>query len=1014
MNSAFLIASGLPASHQEQEMDILASNLLVLASAGSGKTFQLGNRILGLLGRGAPPSSIAALTFTRKAAGEFADSVLTKLAKAAADPATASSLRREARLPDTDFAELLETTVRGLPEMTFGTMDSFFASVVRGFQYELGLTGGTFDLVEGPRARLLADGLIASILGSALESDQGEEFLHAFRRATIGREEQGVLSPLRKSIAAWHELFRTRGENEWQAPPIETAEPEEWETHKQGLAAAALSQLHLVDFNRKGQREALEDAIGKLASHTIGSGSLGSPTSLLGSLLNAASSEGDALEVRHYKDFTIPGPAARPIRHLIALAARCEAGAAARRTRAMREIVSRYDAQKDLRHRRAGRLGFDDVKYLMGRWACDETARLRREHVDFRIDSRIDHWLLDEFQDTSRADWNALLPLLDEAITRNDATTFIVGDRKQAIYAWRGGDVGLFGEIMRNYHAGITVASMAESWRSSPEILSMVNLICGDATTLPAIFGPVAETWIDEWQEHISAPPLQAASRAGHACVEIVGDREARFQRLTEILAENHVGTRPLTCGILLRSNSLVREVADHLRNEGYDVIEEGSRHPGSDNQPGALILSLLRWLADPSDHEAAELLQMVSPPLFTADAGPFARWEDLTRSVARRGLAATVRDCLGENTRAFGDFGTRRYDELIFQLDLLDASHCCSAREAADWLANLEISQSPGVGAVQVMTIHKSKGLGFDLVIIPEVSGDTIPKANQFEIALGDDWIIQSPPQWARRIFPELLAAEESWGQSQRHEAICGLYVALTRAKRGLHVLLDKPSADPAKDEHPSLANWILRSTGCSPDAPARKYGPATWSASLPSVNPDPAAPSPRPQPLRSRAASRAAAPRKPSILSRTSAASGTRIHQILQSVGWLDEPVAPEPPFAGELASLNTPEIRDLLSRKGRTIRLLHEQAVLTKGENRIESGVIDRLHLHLEPSGTVHRIEIIDFKTDRVERVDLLLERHAGQLERYTAALHKIHPSAEIERVLVSTRLGRLIRF
>ena len=64
-------------------MNILAKNLLILASAGSGKTFQLGNRVIGLVARGAEPEKIVALTFTRKAAGEFADSVLTKLAAAA-------------------------------------------------------------------------------------------------------------------------------------------------------------------------------------------------------------------------------------------------------------------------------------------------------------------------------------------------------------------------------------------------------------------------------------------------------------------------------------------------------------------------------------------------------------------------------------------------------------------------------------------------------------------------------------------------------------------------------------------------------------------------------------------------------------------------------------------------------------------------------------------------------------------------------------------------------------------
>ena len=74
-------------------MKILEKNLLILASAGSGKTFQLGNRVIGLVARGVAPERIVALTFTRKAAGEFADSVLMKLADAASVPAAAAKLR---------------------------------------------------------------------------------------------------------------------------------------------------------------------------------------------------------------------------------------------------------------------------------------------------------------------------------------------------------------------------------------------------------------------------------------------------------------------------------------------------------------------------------------------------------------------------------------------------------------------------------------------------------------------------------------------------------------------------------------------------------------------------------------------------------------------------------------------------------------------------------------------------------------------------------------------------------
>ncbi len=111
-------------------IDILSKNLLILASAGSGKTYQLGNRVIGLIGcRDVKPESIVALTFTRKAAGEFADSVLTKLGRASLDSKEAERLNADLG-ERVDAIAVLERVVATLPRIQFGTMDSFFSRVV--------------------------------------------------------------------------------------------------------------------------------------------------------------------------------------------------------------------------------------------------------------------------------------------------------------------------------------------------------------------------------------------------------------------------------------------------------------------------------------------------------------------------------------------------------------------------------------------------------------------------------------------------------------------------------------------------------------------------------------------------------------------------------------------------------------------------------------------------------------------------------------------------------------------
>ncbi|MDP3850041.1 MAG: UvrD-helicase domain-containing protein [Luteolibacter sp.] len=1004
-------------------MDILAKNLLILASAGSGKTFQLGNRVIGLVAKGAAPERIVALTFTRKAAGEFADSVLTKLAEAAGDERKASSLRRDLGLPDADFKESLERVARALPGFTLGTMDSFFSKIVRGFQYELGLTGGKFDLLEGPRAAVLADEMLAGILGDALSNESGEAFFHAFRRATIGREDQGVLKALREFVKCWQDRYREGQSLEWGPAALAGAGIDEWPKRKSALAAVVLQGLDGIEFTRKGQRESLEKEIANLEAHVIGGGSLGKVSVLMKSMLAAVATPEGPLTLKSYKEFTLAGPAGIALREMVELAACCEMAAALQRTRAVREVVAVFDGLCEKRLRRNGLLGFNDVKILMGGWARGEDARLRREAVDFRLDSRIDHWLLDELQDTSRADWTGLLPLIDEvASPDSEGTMFIVGDRKQAIYAWRGGDVGLFDEVIRRYQdGGLEIAPMEESWRSCPEVLSLVNRVCGDTETMAALFGEVTGRW--DWRDHVPAASLAGPEKRGEARVEMVGTWEERLARLAEILGDLEIGRCAMTCGVLLRGNEKVREVADALRAHGFDVIEEGRREPAKDNPVGIALSHLLMWLADPADAYAREVVEM--SPLaagLRATHGPSWRevWESLTLALSRGGFAKTLGEVIAADWPAWSDFGRRRAGDLLGALAALDARGGVSPDEAADWISRLEISQNPGVAAVQVMTIHKAKGLGFDVVILPEVPDQVLPQSQYFEVAEGEGWISQTPPKWARDLIPEMCASEQRWAADQRYEGFCMLYVALTRAKRGLFVLLEPP-AEKADPDKPSLANWLARSAGGDAQSGVIfQSGTPDWKENIAMMETE--------EPAAANRGLGAAVPRRgrkiPSgAKSKDQAPAhspagmrfGSEVHALLEGVAWADEETHTFPACdAGKAvaALLRNPALRDVFERQDREIELFREQAADAILDGTLLSGVIDRLHLHRDPAGTVARVEIIDFKTDAVKTPDELSVRYSGQMAAYRAAMGKIHPKAIIDCLLVSVRHAAVI--
>jgi ATP-dependent helicase/nuclease subunit A len=1006
-------------------MNILAKNLLILASAGSGKTFQLGNRVIGLVAGGVQPERIVALTFTRKAAGEFADAVLTKLAKAASEEPAAAALRRVLAMPEADFGEVLERVVRALPRFTLGTMDSFFAKVIRGFQYELGLTGGKFDLLEGARAAAAQDALLETILGGMLAGAAGTEFLQAFRRALTGKEETQVLEGLRRFVQEWHSRYRTRKHAAWGPAELAGVAWEDWEARKTFLLDKMAQGMDKIAFTDKRQAAALELVLQRLQAHLIGSGSLGGATGLLESVLAAvAAGGGGGLEVKFYKEFVIDGQAGETLREIMQLAARCEWAAALLRTRAVREVMAVYDALCETRQRRRGMLGFDDVKFLMGDWVTSEAARMRREAVDFRLDGRYDHWLLDEFQDTSRSDWLGLLPLIDEAAGAGEGSMFIVGDRKQAIYAWRGGEVGLFDEVMRRYHGGLEVEAMAESWRSCPEVLELVNRVCGEVGIMRGIFGAVAERW--QWQAHVAAAPLREAEQRGEARVEVVaGKWPERLARLAGLLEELGIGKRGGSCGVLVRSNQQVREVAQHLRAAGFDVIEEGRREPAKDNPAGVVLGHLFKWLADPGDVFAREVVDMspLAAVLSQRFGGTWQEvWEGLSGRAAAVGFAELVAEVVDTCWNEWSAFGQRRVGDVMAALAALDAQGGVTAREAADRLERLEVAQSPGVAAVQVMTIHKAKGLGFDVVVVPDVGDDGIPQAQRFTVAEGDGWISQTPPKWARDILPELRAAEACWAADQRYEAFCTLYVALTRAKRGLYVLLEMP-AKARGDDNTSLSNWLEQTLAASGE-PGVVYqsGTADWVAGLPLMEHKPE--------LAEQLVLGAGALRrerlKPSGVKRQEAAGvvrqavtglrfGCEVHAAFERLGWVDEVAADLPhDAAGRLVAglLDKAALRAIFERRGRQVELFREQPVDAVIDGKWLSGVIDRLHLHRDAAGAVVRVEVIDFKTDACTEVGGLLACHAGQMRAYCEVMALAFPGARVEGLLLSTHLRALV--
>jgi ATP-dependent exoDNAse (exonuclease V) beta subunit len=86
---------------------------------------------------------------------------------------------------------------------------------------------------------------------------------------------------------------------------------------------------------------------------------------------------------------------------------------------------------------------------------------------------------------------------------------------------------------------------------------------------------------------------------------------------------------------------------------------------------------------------------------------------------------------------------------------------------------------------------------------------------------------------------------------------------------------------------------------------------------------------------------------------------------------------------------------------------VELFREQAVDAVLDGKWLTGIMDRLHLHRNTSGTVTQVEVIDFKTDALDHIGDLVERYSGQMNAYREVMAKAYPDAQIDCILLSTR-------
>lgn len=527
------------------------------------------------------------------------------------------------------------------------------------------------------------------------------------------------------------------------------------------------------------------------------------------------------------------------------------------RTDGIHDLMERYVSAYENSILASGRVTFDDITALAKKV-------LERDDVPTEtaqdLDVRLRHWMLDEFQDTNREQMDTLNAMLQDVLTSRDAaefeqnghryearqaSLFVVGDVKQSIYSFRGGTPeilqGMLPDAKGTPHETwgrlMQYSALQQSFRSSPVIMDFVNtLFCGLRDTLPdEAFSAWAKdkAYLQPFCNHRAAkrrmpgyvrvsmlPKNSADPEAAEfdtACAHIKHILENDLQETPDNSVISALKGE-MSVGVLVRTNKEVETLYRYLRKE---LGNEAPLYMVSDNfvaigsPMGEWLQAFFLWLEHPTDaYRRAVVLESeagkhLMPPVAEGEspaareAAMLADWQNL---LAAKGYKGTLQSLLKlVDTAAYDEATARTWLQAAQDFDV-------SGGDAEAWIRFIRqrsYQSIPPKNSIQIMTMHKSKGLEFDAVILPFVGNKNVDDTQKMKHFRSGKSILLSPGGDSQRQgIPELDPFVEEWRTERRTEEYNLLYVAVTRAKRALFLLLHSGAqpykhTDAVKDHH-------------------------------------------------------------------------------------------------------------------------------------------------------------------------------------------------------------------
>lgn len=815
------------------------------ASAGSGKTYELAYKyIRDVIEQPLRYRHILAVTFTNKATEEMKSRILSKIHELASgrDPRYEQRLADDLSLPvPTVRRRALE--VRGYilhdySHFTVLTIDTFFQRILRAFIKELGI-----DLnynVEIETASILAKS--ADALVEQITSDpELERWIAAFvdERIADGRGwdvREGIL-------ALGDELFK-----ESNRRALEDARPKKEleKAVKELVARSNASREAFAEVARRalgmmrGAGVAATDFSGKgrsfaLYFERVAAGELPEPAATVRKRAESAEGWTTREAPAAARDLA---PALQPL--LQELCRRYDEDSKLWNTAAlMREnfrsfaLLADLYAQVKLLCENENTLLLSETKNILSTFVENNDAPFIYE----KVGNRYDRLMIDEFQDTSSREWHNFLPLLLNAMAQvadDERAVLIVGDIKQSIYRWRGGDWRILHEgARRELGASQTeVRDLTENWRSLPVVVEFNNrmiesvvqaadgrlsaeldeaLACGAIAR--DLHGELRGMLARAYTAHTQTP-RRTDGNPGYVTVEEFADEAPLIEAVCGVLDR---GFRPKDILVLVRSSNDGRRAADRLlafkesnRDPRYafDVMTQDSLVIGS-SPITAFVTAAFQLSVDPEDSIRRALYNR-----YIGDRPLDAPLPDEELSFLLSLRLLPPEEAFEEVVMRY-DLGNagRHGHEIAYLQALHEQIIAFSTKRVADlplflaWWAERGAAKAltveQGERTIEVTTIHKAKGLGREVVIVPYCSWPLSPRTAGggtivWAAPSGDDAALGTLPLRYRKEMSRSQFSDEYFREEVYTwiDNINLLYVALTRAKAELHVMI--PAARP------------------------------------------------------------------------------------------------------------------------------------------------------------------------------------------------------------------------